>query len=650
MGGPDLQKLIETAVARQNDVLIITSADGGMNRIIYANPAIVRHSGYSVDEVIGRTPRMFQGPGTSRATLDLVRAAVDARKPIRAELLNYSKNGAPYWTEIDISPIFDAQGTATHMVSVQRDITEQKNNSDAVQRSDSRFRLALKASANAIWEWNLATGEVEYRDEIPGMSWRGRRHGNASGRDLSILLEHVHPEDSERVRQSIMAHLQGNGQLHIVEYRLRRPDGTYADVSDRQFIVRNPQGMAERLVGSVLDISDTRELENRRLKSQRRELLGEMTGGIAHNFNNLLTVIQGNIERLRTDWAHGEAILDTIRRIDEAAQRGAKLTKDLMLFSHGTALSVASVDLGRMIDGASLVWRSLLAPKIALDLHIDPGIWPVNTDTAHLEAAMLNLVINARDAMPEGGTLLIKTENIPAGSRMVRVGDGGQAARYVMITVTDTGIGMPAEHVKAAFEPFFTTKTPGDGTGLGLSSAREFLQQSGGFVRLTSEVGVGTTVQVFLPAADGAPLPEITTKPRNLPTDGGHCILVVDDDTMVREFVQAVLTSLRYKVVTASNGDEALRVLASGHKVDLLFTDIFLSNSINGWELARRAQAEFPDLPVLFTSGYPDAVEAPSPAPIGALSLLRKPYRIHDLSTAILSAIAAAEKDTALDE
>ena len=640
----DMRALIEIAVARQNDVLTITAVEGKTDRIIYANPAIAKHSGYSVEEVVGNTPRMFQGPDTSRATLDLIRSAVDARQPIRAELLNYGKNGASYWTEIDITPIFDDSGQATHMVSVQRDVTARKNNRDAVQRSDKRFRLALKASANAIWEWNVATGEVEYRDEMPGLSWRGRNHGNTRGDGLRVLLDLVHPDDRDRIQQTLLVKIAGNDQLHIAEYRLRRPDGSYADVSDRQFILRNPDGTAERLIGSILDVSEKRELENRQRQSQRLELLGEMTGGIAHNFNNLLTVILGNVDRLRHDHPSGTPNPETIRLIDDAAQRGAKLTQDLMSFSHGKALTLVSVDAGRLVDQASPVWRNLLMPSIHLSIRNGPALWPVHTDKTHLEAALLNLVLNARDAMPDGGDLLVQTENIETGSDLALDDTERQASRYVMITVSDTGVGMPPEHVKAALDPFFTTKAPGEGTGLGLSSAHGFLQQSGGFIRLQSSPGKGTSVRVLLPADDNPPEPEVETGVGTLPPDGSYCILVVDDDPLVSEFVQAALTSLGHTVMMASNGFDALQLLGTGSKIDLLFTDILLDSAMNGWQLAILAQALFPGLPVLFTSADPDSAKPPTQALTGAINLLRKPYRIHDLSGAVVSAITAAEE------
>lgn len=635
----ELPALIEIAVARQSDVLVITSAVGTADQIIYASPAIARHTGYLPAEVIGKTPRMFQGPETSRATLSQIRAAVDARLPIRAELLNYHKNGSTFWTEIAIAPIFDSTGKATHMVSVQRDVTDRKAMQDAMRRKDLRFLQALEASANAIWDWNITTDALTYRDDLPGKSWKGQNHGILSGKGTETILSLVHPEDQARVEQSLRAILDGSERILVQEYRLRRPNGSFADVSDRQFVLRAPDGTAERVIGSILDISEKRELEDRRQQSQRLELLGEMTAGIAHNFNNLLTVIVGNVNRLRDDNMEPGMVLSAIRMIDEAAQRGAALTESLVSFSQIKKISLKSVNLRRLIDAMEPVWRNLLPPEILLEVQHAPDLWPASTDKVHLEAAILNLVINSRDAMPDGGLLKIETENIEAGSPVLRTRNGEADARFVMIRVSDSGIGMPPGDVKAAFDPFFTTKPPGKGTGLGLSSAYGFMKQSGGFVRLESTVGKGTALCIFLKAATDPPEPDVRAKPRHLVSDHGHRVLVVEDDPLVREYVWTLLTSLNYKVTTAANGEDALVLLASDQRVDLLFTDILMEGGVNGWQLAERAQELRPDMPILFTSAYPDAAPRPSDAAVGQIRILRKPYRPGELSVAILAAI-----------
>lgn len=642
-GAADLQSLIKIAVARQNDVLIITAIDGRNDKIVYANAAIYQHSGYRPDEVVGKTPRMFQGPDTSRATRSSIRAAVDAHQPILAEILNYKKDGTPFWTEMNITPILNDSGDATHMVSVQRDVTEKKVMHETMKRRDRRFLLALEASANAIWEWNIATDEVAYRDEIPGRSWHGQSHGRKTGKGLVTFLEFVHPQERKRIQDAILLKLNGTETLHTEEYRFHRPDGSYADVSDRQFILRTADGSAERIIGTILDISDKRSLEDRMPQFQRLEVLGEMTGGIAHNFNNLLTVILGNIDRLRASNLDSTEKQNTIRMIDEAAQRGAALTEHLMSFSQVEKLSLQSIDVRKLVESISPVWRNLLPPEIYFDIRFALGLWPVRTDPVHLEAAILNLVINARDAMPDGGKLSIEIENLGEGADLVRAQKGLAQHRYVMIRVSDNGSGMSPEDLNLAFDPFFTTKPPGKGTGLGLSSAYGFLRQSGGNVSLESNLGQGTTVSIFLLAADTPPVSDKRSKPRHLLKDGGHHVLVVDDDPLVREYVRALLASLEYEISTAATGTEALALLAADDGVDLLFTDILMEGGMNGLELAQQAQSLYPDLPVLFTSAYPDLAEFLPDTQTSQLRILRKPYRARELSIAVLSALGATE-------
>lgn len=630
---------IETAVAQQNDVLIITAVEGTTDRILYVNPAVTRHTGYVPEEVVGQSLRMFQGPDTSRATLAAVRAAIDARQPIRAELLNYRKDGQTRWIETDITPIFDASGDATHMVSIQRDITARKAAQDEIRRTDQRFLMALEASANAIWDWDLRSDVLTYRDELPDKSWRGQHHGTVRGQGIDTLGALVHPDDRDRIAQVLRDTISGTDTVVVQDYRLRRPNGSHAYVSDRQFIQRAPDGTAERVIGSILDVSAKRELDDRRLQSQRLELLGEMTGGIAHNFNNLLTVILGNVNRLRDEHLEPAMVLDAIRMIDDAAMRGAALTERLVSFSQSRQISLRSVDLRRLIDAMTPVWRNLLPADIRLVVRHTDAPWPASTDPAHLEAALLNLVINARDAMPEGGVLTIETHNIDAGSSLLRARNGEIEKRRVMIKVADTGIGMPPDVVKAAFDPFFTTKPPGKGTGLGLSSAYGFMNQSGGFVRLESALGKGTTLSIFLLTAEDAPVLESKPQFQKLVSDNGHRVLVVDDDPLVREFVWNLLTSLNYRVTTAANGDDALVLLQSDQKIDLLFTDLLMEGGLDGWQLAAAARVLRPDLPILFTSAYPESVASSQVETLGSIALLRKPYRPRDLSLAVLSAI-----------
>lgn len=642
-GASGLTGLIEVAVERQNDVLLISEIDGIADRIVYANAAITQHTGYSPEEVIGNTPRMFQGPDTSPETRAMIRKALDAFEPIQAEILNYRKDGTPYWTEMQISPIFDNAGQATHMVSVQRDVTEKKARNAAVRRKDERFLLALEASANAIWEWTIKTDRVEYRDETQGWSWHGEHHGHREGQGLNTLVDLVHPDDRDRVCRSLSVALDGSDALYFEAYRFRRPDGSYAEVSDRQVILRDPDGQAERVIGSILDTSEKYSLENRMPQFQRLELLGEMTSGIAHNFNNLLTVILGNVDRLRDGEPDQDTTQNTIRMIDEAAQRGAALTDHLMSFSQVEKLTLEATDIQCMIDAIEPVWRNLLPPEIHLDIQFGPDLRSVQTDPAHLEAAILNLVINARDAMPDGGDLSIRVENLEAGSELVRSQDGIEASHYVVITVADTGTGMPPEDVASAFDPFFTTKAPGKGTGLGLSSAYGFIRQSGGFITLESTVGRGTTINLFVRVADDAPAPSVPATRKSPLKDGGHRILVVDDDALVREYVQTLLVALNYKITTAANGAEALQLLAEDPHFDLLFTDILMEGGMSGLDLARQTKALYPDLPILFTSAYPDLSELPLDGPLDTPRILRKPYRARDLSVAVMAAINTAD-------
>lgn len=415
-----------------------------------------------------------------------------------------------------------------------------------------------------------------------------------------------------------------------------------SDAKDPKRPVPYPARAQDRREDDTMPGSDVSSLKTARTmrpdwetpKLQKLDIMSEMTGNIAQNFNNLLTVILGNIDRLRDPALHGPAREETIRMIDDAAQRGTALADHLMSFAQVEQLTLKTVDLRELIEAGLPKWRTLLPPEIILDVRHEGALRPVTTDPVHLEAAMLNLVINARDAMPEGGALTIDLRSVAPGSA---AGTALDDTHHVTLTVTDTGHGMSPEVFHSAFEPYFTSERRGKGPGLGLSGVCGFIRQSGGDMMLSSAPGHGTSVTLFLPLAHPAPCPD--THPHKRADADTHTILVVDDDPLVRAYVQTLLISLHHTVIIAASGEEALEILRGGRPVDLLFSDVQMHGGMNGYDLARAARALDPGLAVLMTSGHPGSDRT---APEN-LTLLRKPYRARALSEAVQSTIAAAQ-------
>lgn len=502
-------RLLEAAVSRLNDVVFITDAeslDEPGPRIIYVNDAFQRLTGYSREEVIGRSPRFLQGPNTSRAELDRIRRALERGLPLRSEIINYTKDRRPFWIEMDIVPLADAGGRILHFVAVQREITERK-------------------------------------------------------------LAEVHLLETE----SKVAH------------------------------------------------------------AQRLEAIGQLTGGIAHDFNNLLTVILGSSEML-TEATQGQEDLQRLSgMIQTAGKRGAELTTKLLAFARRQALQPVTVHVGEVLESMTPILRRTLPSNIQIEVSRHDEKWPVFVDPSQLESALLNLCINARDAMPKGGHLLLEASTAYLDQNYASLNPDVTPGEYVLLAVTDTGTGIAPDSMHRVFEPFYTTKPLGKGTGLGLSMVYGFTKQSGGHVKIYSETGAGTAVKLYLPRATNALLlvPSMGDEPKHV--CGNKTILLVEDDELVREQTKILLEETGYQVLAAANGFEALRIARQGAQFDLLFSDMMMPGGINGPQLAEQIQQLRPGVPTLFCSGYTESSILEQDWLDAGRQMLHKPYTLRQV-------------------
>jgi signal transduction histidine kinase len=389
-----------------------------------------------------------------------------------------------------------------------------------------------------------------------------------------------------------------------------------------------------RLV-SLHDITGRTVLDEQRLQAQRLEAIGQLTGGIAHDFNNILTVISGMIELLADAVAHDRRLASFARMIADAALRGADLTRHLLAFARKQPLQPRLTDVNVLVVTTSRLLRPTLGEQIEIESMLADEAWPAVVDPSQLTTALLNLAVNARDAMRGGGKLTFETGNVTLDEAR---GEGVPPGPYVMIAVSDTGSGMAPTVRERAFEPFFTTKEVGRGTGLGLSMVYGFVKQSDGHIQIDSQEGHGTTVKIYLPRGGGAAAAE--SEPETAPPGRSESILVVEDDALVRSYVVTQLESLGYRTVAAANAAEGLQAAAAG-AFDLLFTDIIMPGDRNGLQLAKEVRRLQPGIRVLFTSGYAESVLVDhGDLDPGAL-LLNKPYRKLDLARSIRAALDA---------
>ena len=593
-------------IQSQADAVLVIDADGVIR---FANPAAVRLFAQPAATLVGAP---FGYP-------------VDGEDHVELEVL---REGLQLAVEMRVAPTIWDGGKA--WIASLRDVTERK-------RLDEDLAEAQRIAHLGSWEFEIDRGLRYWSDETFRIFGLTPHSGAVSDAEL---MSGLHPDDRAEFEAVRERALIGAGSFDM-ECRVVRPDGTVRWVHALGELRRDARGRPKALSGTVLDITERREMADRLHQAQRLEAIGQLTGGLAHDFNNLLTVILGNAEVLSDELRSAPQRAALAEMIAGAAQRGAELTQRLLAFARKQALDPKAVDVNQLLVGMDGLLRRTLGEHIEIELVRGGGLWRALVDPVQLESALLNLCINARDAMPHGGRLTIETGNVRLDREYAEQHVEVSAGQYVLITVSDTGTGIAPEDLPHIFEPFFTTKPIGRGTGLGLAMVYGFAKQSGGHASVYSEPGEGTTIKLYIPRLQSGSAAEAAWSDgnENVVEGGSETILVVEDEELVRRFVRAQLLALGYQVIEAQNGHAALDILRVRDDVALLFTDVVMPGGMSGRQLADAAQELHPEVRVLYTSGYTEnAIVHQGRLDPGVL-LLPNPYRRADLARMVRHAL-----------
>jgi PAS domain S-box-containing protein len=597
---------------------------------IYYSPRWLSILGYEPGELPGTidTFRTRLHPDDVDRTITYPAKMMElGREAIESEFRMKHKDG--HWVDI-LSRAFvvHEDGVIKRLVGTHTDITDKKKHEQALQNSANLMREALRVARMASWT-GTPDGALIWSPEV--FDLLKMRPSDFDGTSENFY-EFIHPSDRERV-SDVVRHAQKHLSRYEVTYRVFDGAGQLISLRETAEIFRDRDGTHLRTAGAFLDITEQVEMQSKFNQAQKMEAIGQLTGGVAHDFNNLLAVIQGCAELMQISGSYEEELMD---RILAASRRGSDLTHRLLAFARRQPLAPKTIDVDQLCQGMRQMLRRTFVETIDFKVTVPAGLWQARADQSQVEDALLNLAINARDAMPDGGVLEIQCRNIRLTEEMASATRDAQPGDYVCISVSDTGSGMTDQVQKHAFEPFFSTKEVGKGSGLGLSMVYGFATQSGGHVTLDSMLGKGTTVSIFLPRDKIRHDEEDATSEASYAPGQGETVLIVEDDPMVRQLALRMVMRLGYTAISAEDAHSARDVLASGQTFDILLSDVVLPGGVSGPEIAKEVTEVHPDVRVVFMSGYPaDFAGGLEPGQV----LLGKPFRWEELAHALRRAL-----------
>ena len=596
----------------------------------YVSPQIKEYLGYAAEEWLADPSLWLQHvhPDDRELVLAEEQRLHKTGTAFFAEYRMVSKDGRVIWFR-DESMIIRPEGFDVPVLyGILSDISERKATEVALRESEERLRLALEAAHLGMWEWDPETDALFWDDRHCSLFGLNPKEAPATA---AKFLELVFPEDREWVRHAVREGLR-HDEAYGAEYRVRWPDGREHWLASAGRVLRNANSRAYRMRGITYDVTDRRGLEEHLRRAQKMEAIGQLAGGVAHDFNNLLMVIRGHVELLLNRSGIDMGSARNAEAIQKAADRAAGITQQLLAFSRKQVLQAHVIEMRTVVKDIANLLRRLLGPMVEFRVQLPAEPLWVRADESQLEQVVLNLAINARDAMRNGGTVTTIIDRVEGDSPDVRRRPGMPATNYIRLRVIDTGTGMDTATQARIFEPFFTTKEFGKGTGLGLATVYGVVKQSDGWIWVDSTVGVGTTFEIFLPAVDEPDQRAAANEKAGRDAGGTETILVVDDEEGVREVATQYLAARGYSVLSAESGARALE-LAAAHAgpIHALITDALMPG-MNGPALASKLREQRTDTKVLFMSGYAEDTSLLEEARDRGEAFLQKPFGLDTLA------------------
>ncbi|MFQ3197991.1 MAG: PAS domain S-box-containing protein [Paraglaciecola sp.] len=621
----ELHKL-STALEQSPSSVIISDIEGVIE---YVNPKFSDVTGYSSSEVIGKHISWLRAGGDSTDIYNKVRNQLASGHSWTGELINVRKDGKEYIELIKIAPLLDQNGVTTNYISLTEDITARKKNEGETEYSKLMLESVLDTVGEAIITINK-DGIIIMANQATADTWKHNIE-DLIGMSLCELM----PEKYREAHMNGMKRYLSSGKAKVLNQRIEL-EGLRAtgEIFPIEVLISDTRFGEQRLFTAALrDITQRESTERTMRRMQKMDAIGELSGGLAHDFNNLLGIIIGNLDLIGRKVEAGSKLQERIDIAQNAALRGAELTRRLLNFARQSPLSTSIVNVNVVLTNIEKMIGKSLTSKISIETILCDDLWMVELDPGDLEDAIVNLAINARDAMPNGGRLIFETRNTVLDDTIYLQKVTVEPGEYVEVVISDTGEGMPKEVSERIFDPFFSTKEKNKGTGLGLAMVYGFVKRTKGQIYVYSEVGIGTTFKIYFPRSVSTSVPKLLPgEDIGIIQKGTETILVVDDEKALVTVAQETLRELGYTTMCAYNADEALKILAENKAIDLVFSDVVMPGSMGGFDLAVAVTSKYPNIKVLLTSGFTGNMETSEMYQQWEKDLLTKPYRRDQLA------------------